>query len=299
MWPRLKCYSNTNYGTELFQHSFPLGSQSTTTITGVYWGDVSQFQALQELQSAAGGGDLAVRITFYYYTRNYPTYVPYNATLGYVLGVIGVPSAYDTLNVPGERVMSATGNVPEVTYTDPNDLCNGQKLVDYSPWMNDAPFEVDEDQNEVHFDLSNSVPSDLKNVLRSFGTLRLGILMSSSACVFLLGDKAGIPYDSNDQLGITSAIYTIKIDPSLVDEVADNPLVIVQVLEENRGTGTQICAETFSHSTAAIHIARILLQKPTYYIRPQGYSVDCLEREHNPSSTKTSTGCLHLMLVCS
>lgn len=173
-------------------------------------GDVSQFQALQELQSAAGGGDLAVRITFYYYTRNYPTYVPYNATLGYVLGVIGVPSAYDTLNVPGERVMSATGNVPEVTYTDPNDLCNGQKLVDYSPWMNDAPFEVDEDQNEVHFDLSNSVPSDLKNVLRSFGTLRLGILMSSSACVFLLGDKAGIPYDSNDQLGITSAIYTIS-----------------------------------------------------------------------------------------
>ena len=285
MWPRLKCYSNTNYGTELFQDSFPLGGQATTTITGVDWGDVSQSQALQELKSAAGGRDLAVRITFYYYTRNYPTYVPYNATLGYVVGVIGVPSDSDTLNVPGERVMSATGNVPEVTYTDPNDLCNGQNLVNYPPWMNDAPFEVDEDQNEVHFDLSNSVPSDLKNVLRSFGTLRLGILMSSPTCVLLLGDEDGIPYDSNDRLHITSAIYTIEIDPSLMDEVANNPLVIVQVLDGD--SDTQICAEILSRSTATAHTARILLQEPTYYIRPQGYTVDRLERVHNPSSTKT------------
>lgn len=241
-------------------------------------------RALQELQSAADGGDLAVRITLFYPTRNYPTYVPYNATLGYVVGVIGTPSAGDTLNVPGERVMTHTGNVPDVVYTDPNDLCYQQNnLSKYHHWMNDAPFEVDEGRNEVRFDLSNSVPSDLNNMLRNIGTLRLGILMTSSLCVLLLGDESGIPYDSTEQLHITSGIHTIAIDPLLVAKVTGNPLVIVQILDGDRATETNICGL----STERSHAARILLQEQTYYIRPKGYYAGRVERVYNPSSTQT------------
>jgi hypothetical protein len=52
----------------------------------------------------------------------------------------------------------------------------------------------------VRLDLSSSVPTDLNNDLRNFGTLRLGILLSSPSCVLLLGDESGIPYNSTDLL---------------------------------------------------------------------------------------------------
>jgi hypothetical protein len=89
-------------------------------------------------------------------------------------------------------------------------------------------------------------------------------------------------------IDITSAIYTIGVDASLMDEIADSPLVIAQILDGDSGssTNTQICSETLTPRSAT-HTARILLQEPTYFIRPQGYRLDRLERNHNPSSTQT------------
>ena len=281
MWPRLKCYSKKNHGAELYQDSFPFGAQSTTTITNIQWDNLKNSEALSQLQDAAGSdGNLAVRISVFYYTRNYPPYVAHNATLGYVVGVIGVPSPSDTLNVPGDRSMSPTSNTPSVTYDDTSDLCYQQDLSSFMPWMNTAPFEVDEERNEVHLDLSNSIPTDLNNNLRNIGDLYLGILMDS--CIYLLGEES-IPYNSNDLLNITSGIYTITVDSSLMDDVTSSLLVVVQLLDN--GDGTAICGEAlFSGSS---HTVLILLQEETYFLRPKDYYVGRLDRDTQPSTTHT------------
>ena len=282
MWPRLKCYNNESHGSELYQGSFALGAQSTTKIKDILWKNLGGSLALSQLQIAVGDDeDLVVRITFHYYTRNYPSYVAYNATLGYVIGVIGVPSDSDTLNVPGEREMTATGQVPHGLSFESCDLCHDEELSEYGPWMYTAPLEVDETNNEVHVDLSNSIPSDLRNNLRDIGTLRLGILWNSDSCVQLLGEETGIPYTNNNALPITSGIYTIPIDSSLIDAVANNPLVIVQELDDETGTAT-ICGEEF-FSTENSHSVQILLQEATYFIRPYDYYVDRLEKSSPPS----------------
>ena len=282
IWPRLKCYNETYHGAELYQDSFPLGAQSTTTITNVQWGNLKNSDALSQLQDAAvSKGNLTVRVTMFYYTRNYPPYVAYNATLGYVVGVIGVPSPSDTLNVPGARSMSPTSNAPSVTYDDSSDLCYQQDLSAFRPWMNIAPFEVDEEKNEVRLDLSNSIPTDLNNNLRNIGKLYLGILIDS--CVHLLSEESGIPYNSNDLLNITSGIYTIAVDSSLMDDVISSPLVVVQLLDS--GNGTAICGEGFFSESS--HRVLILLQEATYFLRPKDYYVDRLDQDTQPSTTHT------------
>ena len=101
VWANLKCYNPDHHGKQLFQSDFPQGGQAITTITDIDWNDYQGSGILTHLREMVGSGSLSVRVTMMYYTNNYPPYVARNATLGYVYGVIGAPSAHDTLNVPG------------------------------------------------------------------------------------------------------------------------------------------------------------------------------------------------------
>lgn len=281
MWPRLKCYDGDNYGSELFQDSFPLGAQATSRITDIDWSNIGDSQALSELQTAANGGDLQVRISIHYYTRNYPTYVPYNATLGYVVGVIGIPSTRDTLNVPGQRAMSFVGFPIDLTF-DEGDLCYGYEddIAQFGPWMYTAPFEVDAGNSQIHLDISNSIASKLDNSLRNIGTLRVGILVGD--CVQILWDE-DIPYDDGDLLPVNSGIYDITVDATLLAELDNDPLVMGQYLSGST-EGTTICGEFLSVDGVS-HSMNIMLQESEYFIRPNGYYVDRLDRTQNPTST--------------
>ncbi len=93
-----------------------------------------------------------------YYTRNYHPYRLFNATLGYVYGVIGVPSPNDTVSIPGQRVMANTNNIPVglVSNFPNNDSCS-KKIYQHlhGHWMNTAPFEVDDKRNEIRVDLAS------------------------------------------------------------------------------------------------------------------------------------------------
>ena len=283
MWPRLKCYSRDNPGSELFQDSFPLGAQATSRITDIDWSNVGDSQALADLQTAAAanGGDLQVRISIHYYTRNYPTYVPYNATLGYVVGVIGIPSERDTLNVPGQRAMSFVGFPIGLTFEE-GDLCYGKEddITQFGPWMYTAPFEVDTENGQVHLDISNSVSSTLDNSLRNIGTLRVGVLVDD--CIQILLDE-DIPYDDSDLLPVNSGIYDITLDATLLAQLDDYPLVMGQYLSDST-EGTAICGEFLSTDDTS-HSMNIMLQESEYFVRPNGYYVDRLDRTLNPSST--------------
>lgn len=284
IWPRLKCYNETHHGEELYQDTFPFGAQSTTVLTGINWLNLQNSSVLTQLREASNGGNLTVRITLQYYTRNYPPYIAQNATLGYVFGVIGVPSPNDTLNVPGERAMFNTNNTPAGLTFDNDDLCFLQRPTEFHPWMYTAPFEVDSARNEVRLDLSNSIPSDLSNSLRDIGTLHLGIYRQSENCVLLLGDESGILYLSDNDYPITSGIYSIKVDSSQMDKVRTSPLVIVQLIDGEQGD--EICGErTFSVKSG--HSALTLLIEYEYYIRPVGYYVERLDRSESPFAGQT------------
>ena len=284
MWPRLKCYNETHNNSQLYQDTFPLGAQSTTTLTELLWNSdiLNESPVLNQLHEKSSE-KLSARITLYHYTRNYPPYVALNATLGYVYGVIGAPSPDDTLNVPGSRSMSPTGNIPNVTYDDPTDLCYRQNLSDFQPWTNEAPFEVDQANMKLHVDLSSSIPSDMYNNIRYIGVLRLGILNDGSGCIILLGDESGIPYYSNDDLPITSAIYSFDISSNLIEVLSNSSVVIVQMVNGTDDSTTPVCNSLLPDD----HHVIVLLQEAPYFIRPYGYYVNRLDNLTQPSVTQT------------
>ena len=92
MWPRMKCYTG-NQGS----HSY--GAQGITILTDIEWINIRSSTALQQLKEAAesGSGKLSIRVSYYYYTRNYGPLVPYRFTLGRVVGSIGVYDETETL----------------------------------------------------------------------------------------------------------------------------------------------------------------------------------------------------------
>lgn len=283
MWTRLHCYSEDNHGPELYQDSFPFGSQSTTFITDVEWGNLGGSQALQELKAAllrqGPQAKLSVRITLFYYTRNYPPYVALNATLGYVIGTVGVAHPDDTLNFGGQRLLSQTSNTPlDMSFT-PGDLCYDQNIADYTPWLSMAPFEVDESRLEVAVDLSNALPSNLYNTLRDIGILQLGILQTGT-CVYLLGSD-GIPYLSDGWMSSTGGIYVYQLDEHQASMLADSELVVVQVVSGSGGMS--ICGEL--PAMQGTHTAQILLEEDPYFVRPWDYYVDRLEYQDTSLQT--------------
>ena len=89
IWPRMKCFTKKFYG-DRPQVSTTFGSQGTTILTDIEWGDTHNSPALQELRdrSANGSGKLSIRVSYYFYPRNYGALVPYTFALGYVVGTI-------------------------------------------------------------------------------------------------------------------------------------------------------------------------------------------------------------------
>jgi hypothetical protein len=284
-WQRMKCYNSDNHGTELYQDDFPWASQNTAIISDIEWGNLGDSLAMTQLKEAASDGKLQMRITTFYHTQNYPPYVARNATLGYILGVIGVANASDTENVPGERAMFFKNQPLGLTANeDENDLCyNQSNLTDFGKWTNFAPFEVDQEKFEVRFDLSNSIPTNLSNTLRSIGTLRLGVLLES--CVLLLGEESdqGIPYASTIELPKTNAIYSVPVDRLLMGELANNPIVVVQILQSGVGKDN-LCTQ---HIGGEEHSINIILQEYPYFVRPKGYYTIFLDRNYNSTGTQT------------
>lgn len=292
MWQRLKCYSSNNTGGELYQDSFPLGSQGTTFVTDVDWNDLEDSPALIQLKNAIeeSDGKLSVRITIFYYTRNYPPYVALNATLGYVVGTIGVAKPNtDTLNFGGQRLLSPTDKVPLDIENDfgESDLCKDQDLSNYTTWMNNAPFEVDTVRNEVRVDLSNSLPVNLHNSLRDLKQLQLGILneLESTTCVYLLGTTS-IPYLTEGWLQKTGGIYTFHLEDSQRIMLENQPLVVVQIVSSDQGS-TPICGEL--PSTQGEHSTQILLQEVPYFIRPKDYYVNRLDYNYESQRSAALT----------
>ena len=104
-------------------------------MTDITWGSDIDDSVLDQLQNI-DDGILSVRISMFYYTRNLPSYVPFDATLGYVVGYIGPKTDSDTLNIAGDRVLSPASdeNIPVGIDIPEEDLCYDQNLPEF-PWI--------------------------------------------------------------------------------------------------------------------------------------------------------------------
>ena len=284
-WPRVKCYDTMDHMNELVQRSFPISASSTAIITDIDWNDdLGGSVVLNQLKAEAenASGKLSVRVTLFYYTQNMPKYVALNATLGYVIGTIGIHGPSDTLNVPGQRIMDPTGKDP--LGLEPflkEDSCFNQKALNNQPWIFYAPFSIDFGEKRVHIDFSNSLPTNLSNALRNLGELKLGILVSGQDCVCLIGNES-IPYLSNNWLQSTGGIYTKELTSSQLRLLKFSKLVLAQVVESNEGS-TLLCQD-FSFAQHDLRVELLLSERP-YFVRPNGLYIDRLD-EGSISSQK-------------
>ena len=292
VWSRIPCYNSKNHGENPYQGSISAGVQFASTIK-VNWPDSSDINSdrksrvLEELQSKVPNGKLlSIRVTLFYTTRRYLPYLPYNGSLGYMVGSIGVhdtflPDAqpdsekiYDTYNIQGKRALFLKGSPKNLKFHKDDDICRKLSAEDIKEetWINFAPFEVimKDKKSLVQLDLSNSIPTDLGNSLRDIGKLQLGILTQD--CVELIGKE--VNYDSEDQLYIRSGIHVVESSKNLDDA----QLVLVQVINGDLGSN-KICSNT-------LETAQILLQEEDYYVRPMAYYVDFLERDVEINSTQ-------------
>lgn len=287
LWPRVACF--TDVDDCLLEYS-PGGEsfsgQSSTTLTNIEWNLETDSRFLRELRAAfgkSGREELAVRISqsAFHYGGN-------QASLGMVVGTIGIPSETDTLSIPGQRMMYPTSNDPLGLDYDLCEKCiyKGGKHGQGQTWMGPAPFEVDMDSREVRVDLSYSLVMDNSLNIRNIGQLQFGVFDESLSCVVLIGDE--IVYN-NALYPITTAIYNVTVDSqTLMDTIANNPLVVVQVVSGSGGEQTTgICSHLALPSTksSAPDSTVILLQEDKYFLRPKGNYVGRLDQT-DPSNTQ-------------
>jgi hypothetical protein len=234
---------------------------------------------------ALQGKRLSVRVTLFYTTRRYLPYLPYNASLGYMVGSIGVhdtfpdtPSAgvtYDTANIPGKRALvwrKGFDTPKNLKFNRDDDICRdfSREDIENEKWVNYAPFEVfkrDNGEFEIQLDLSNSIPTDLQNSIRDLGVLQLAV--QDGLCLDLIGEP--IPYKSADNLYIRGGVHIIRVQR----DVTNVPLLLVQVGKYG----------TLKSCTLSV-FAQILLKEEEYLVRPMKYYADHLEKGYKTENTQ-------------
>ena len=286
IWQRIICYPQSSFSDELYQDSYPFSSQGTTFITDIEWGRIGDSLAMVELKNAVGlDGQLSVRITIFYYTRKSP-HVAFNATLGNVIGTIGVAHPRDTLNFGGQRLLVPTEKIPLVRNIEDDDLKDDPTVCNCKnsqSWMYKAPFEVDMQHKRISVDVSNSLPFSLKNTFCDLKTLQLGILVnkSSDECIYLIGNES-IPYMLEGWLMNSGGVYSHSLDDTGLTLLSHGQVVVAQIVISGLGE-TSVCGELASNK--GTHCAHILLKESPYFVRPKGYFVDRLE--YMDTSTQT------------
>ena len=274
MWPRLKCFTEEFYG-DRPQDSVPFGSQGTTILTDIEWGDTRNSPALQELRvrSTRGSGKLSIRVSYYFYPRNYGALVPYAFALGYVVGTIGVYDNGETLNFGGDRML-IPDQLPQLTF-DQSDSCYEENPEDYTPWTSKAPFELH--TNEVVVDLSNAIPIDIDLNQRNIGELYLAYEEPDANCIYIIQPDKPIPYLRTNWLK-AGAIATYSLTDSEHEVLVSHSLLVIQKVKGN--AGDKICGQLPSTISES---AIVVLREREYFIRPLNYYVDRLEYGGEPS----------------
>ena len=277
IWVRMKCFEG-----DPPQDSFPLGAQGTTILTDIEWGDLRNSPSLQQLKDKceSESNKLSIRVSYYYYTRNYGPLVPYQFTLGNVVGSIGVYNDGETLNIGGDRLMTSEGlDPPQLTFSQ-NDSCYGLNISKKAPWTSNAPFKLRDtgSNKEVVVDLSNALPTKTDGTQQDIGELYLGYNDTDGNCLQLIEPNTPIPYMENNWLE-SGALVVYSLTNDQYQYLLFNSLMVIQKVQGNQNGS--LC-ENFPSTNTESGI--IVLKEREYFIRPLSYYVDRLEYNGNTSS---------------
>ena len=173
LWTRSVCTNDTR--TTYFS------SKTVSILSNVQWGNASEDSStLSELKKVSNGGNLSISMVVYFYTRNMPSFLYTNFTLGYVMGTIGVARPTEPLNFAGNRLLSYKDAYPvNIPITDKNDSCYEYYLKNEIPvWMYKAPFTTYQTSNHntvLAVDFSNALAFDTNGIMRDLGELQLAV----------------------------------------------------------------------------------------------------------------------------
>ena len=274
MWVKMKCFEGVPP-----QGTHPLGSQGTTILTDIEWGDLRNSPSLQQLKDKceSESNKLSVRVSYYNYTRNYQPLVPYRFTLGNVVGSIGVYNDGETLNFGGDRLMTSEGlDPPQLTFSQ-SDSCYGLNISKKAPWTSNAPFKLNGNK-EVVVDLSNALPTKTDGTQRDIGELYLGYNDTDGNCLQLIEPNTPIPYMANNWLE-SGALVVYSLTNDQYQYLLSNSLMVIQKVQGNQNG--LLCGNLPSTNTES---GIIVLKEREYFIRPLNYYVDRLEYEGKTSS---------------
>ena len=273
--------------------SHRIGTKSVTKLKNVKWGDdVSESPVLRQLKERAteSGGDLSVSMTIYFYTRDTPSYLFTNFTLGHVVGTIGIAKPDEAMNFNGDRLLSYEGVGQPHLPLSMNDSCyNYQKNQTNHPyWMYKAPFQVYTEDQRLTVDLSNSLPFDLQCSLRDLGDLWLGIMNEKDNCIELIGKKP-LPYrEDKNWLTKTGGVVDFTLTKRQVHLLKSSKLVVARVLTAVIEQWQQDEMKTASaplnlhlECSSEYTVIEIMLQENPKFVRPLDYYVSRLEYQES------------------
>ena len=287
VWSRAICIDVNSV-----DESHRYGSHSTTVLSNVTWGDVSKSPALQQLRDAVeieNDRSLSVSMTLFFYTRNYPSYLFENFTLGYVVGSIGTSKPNEPANFGGDRLLSFEDvKQPHLPLEETDSCFRYQGSENHPHWMYKAPFQVNDEYKMVTVDLSNSLPQHLHGGLRQIGDLWLGIINARENCIDRIGDRK-IPYMVKHWLEETGGVIDVKIRDEQFKLLQSSKLVLVRQMDMiefemwnyQELNIAQAPLNRYVECSDDSNIFQIMLQETSRYIRPMNYYVTRLEYQES------------------
>lgn len=291
LWPQLTCFTDKDkcllehlHGGESFS------AQSATTLTNIKWTndkDLTPFLLTLKIKLGESNQDhLAIRITQHSYK-----YGGNRAGLGWVEGVIGIPSHDDTLCVPGQRIMyPVKGSQPKGLDYDICDQCKykGQNVNQGKTWLGPTPLKIKVESDNtsacVSVDFSSTVVMDNNWVIRDVKKLELAVHDKDKDVLYVIGEFKD--YQKRTTYTIKSGIYDFHIDNStIISLLQDNPLTVIQtnyttanlnnMYDSQPSKPTAFVIQNSTQTKSMEHV--VLLEEHEYFIRPKGYYVGRLD----------------------
>ncbi len=247
-----------------------IGTQGTSRLEEVIWGNDVTSEALRQLKKAYDSESdvtkrsLSVSVTLFNYTRAYQEDW---FTYGLVVGTIGIGSIKEPLSFVGERVMNrAREKDPPLKDVD----CKGN-----TEWLFTSYFTVHtiDQTTKVTIDFGNSVKLNFQGKVCDVGRLYLGILVEhhhGPKPVHIIGE---IPYSDDS----TSGVYDFTLPRHT--HYTDHPFVVVRI----EHSGNEVDNEhhyqqcTPKTSTADQGCADVILEETPLQVRPMDHHFVRLE----------------------
>ena len=257
VWTRSLCTNDTR--------TTYLSSKTVSILSNVQWGNGSKESAtLSELKEISNGGNLSISMVIYFYTRNMPSFLYTNFTLGYVMGTIGVARPTEPLNFAGSRLLSYKDAYPvNIPITDKTDSCYNDSLNNKTPvWMYKAPFKIyqtSNNNNALAVDFSNALAFDVNGNMRDLGKLQVAVVNVKQMCTQLIGSP--LPY-LEQEWNAKGGIVDYTVDDITAKLLESSPLIVVRIGQGNYPPppceGIASCFLTFVNQTLHTITSRLL-----------------------------------------